>query len=89
MLLAKSLCFMLYNKKIKPLDIHIKYYRLDNEYNYKKWVAKKLCLTGLEKRRLWGDLIVDFQFLKEDYNEEGGQILHGLIVTEQEGMTLN
>lgn len=44
------------------------------DLSYKDWL-RKLGLFILEKKRLWGDLIVAFQYLKRDYKQEGNKIL--------------
>ena len=45
--------------------------------------------ASLAWRRLQGDRIVAFQYLKGAYRQEGTEFLHSLVVIKQEGTVLN
>ena len=54
-----------------------------------KGSLRQLGLFSLEKRRLWVDLIVAFQYLKGAYKQEGDQLLTQSGGDRTRGMTLN
>ena len=50
---------------------------------------RKLGLFSLEKRKLWGDLMVAFQCMKGEYKQEGGLLFTRVDSDGKGGMVLN
>lgn len=55
----------------------------------KKMGPRELGMFGLEKRRLWGAIIVAFQCQGGTYRQEESGFSCGQIVIRQRGMALN
>ena len=50
---------------------------------------RELGLFSLEKKRLWGDHIAAFQYLKGAYEKDGDKLFTGPVVIGQGVMVLN
>ena len=52
-------------------------------------MLRELGLFSLEKRRLWGDLITAFQYLKGAYKQEGSQLFERVDNSRKGGTVLS